>query len=88
MQNVKRGPRGRRPQRTHTRSTAVTAALWEAFQQLGGVPALAKWGRENPAEFYKLCGQLLLAHPSPSGIDVLLKQLERTPAGGEDLTND
>ena len=85
MQNLKRGRRGRRPQGTHTRSTAVNAALWEAFQQLGGVPALAKWGREHPTEFYALCGQLLLQHPFPSGIDVLLKQLERTPARGEDL---
>jgi hypothetical protein len=59
MQNLKRDPRGRRPKGTHTRSTAVTAALWEAFQELGGVPALAKWGREHPTEFYELCGQLL-----------------------------
>ena len=83
---MKRGVRaGRRRGTANKHSTAFKAALWKTFQALGGVPTLAKWGREHPTEFYALCGQLLLQHPFPSGIDVLLKQLERTPARGEDL---
>jgi hypothetical protein len=58
--DVKRGvPVGRPRGTTNKRTTAFNAALWEAFQALGGVPALAKWGREHPTEFYELCGQLL-----------------------------
>ena len=31
----------------------------EAFDELGGVPSLVSWGRENPTEFYKLVTKLI-----------------------------
>lgn len=40
-------------------TTAVKEALVEAFEQLGGVPALVKFGQENPVEFYKLWVKVL-----------------------------
>ena len=38
---------------------SVKAALLEAFDGLGGVPALVAWGKDNPAEFYTLWGKLV-----------------------------
>lgn len=40
-------------------TVAVKAALTAAFEELGGVPALVKWGKENETEFYKLWAKLL-----------------------------
>ena len=67
---VKRGVgAGRRRGTANKRTTAFNAALWKAFQALGGVPALAKWGREHPTEFYKLWAELLPQDPLPTGSD-------------------
>ena len=30
----------------------------EAFEGLGGVPALTRWAEAHPTEFYKLCARL------------------------------
>ncbi len=38
---------------------AVKEALVEAFEQLGGIPALVRFGKENPVEFYKLWVKVL-----------------------------
>lgn len=38
---------------------SVKEALVEAFDKLGGVPALVRWGRANPTDFYKLWLRLL-----------------------------
>jgi hypothetical protein len=40
-------------------TTQVKQALNEAFEQMGGVPALVEWGQENPTEFYKLWVKIL-----------------------------
>lgn len=37
----------------------VKEALAQAFDEIGGVPSLVMWGRENPEEFYKLWVKLL-----------------------------
>lgn len=48
-----------RPKGSPNKTTAsIKAAITEAFEQLGGVPALVKWGKANPGEFYKLWGRL------------------------------
>ena len=52
--------RGGRKKGTPNKSTAaVKAALVDAFDQLGGVGSLVKWGKKNPTEFYKLWSKLL-----------------------------
>ena len=67
---VKRGVgAGRRRGTANKHSTAFKAALWKTFQALGGIPALAKWGREHPTEFYKLWAELLPQDPLPTGSD-------------------
>jgi hypothetical protein len=40
-------------------TASVKAALCEAFEQRGGVPALLKWANAEPTEFYKLWGKML-----------------------------
>jgi hypothetical protein len=68
--DLKRGGRaGCRRGAANKHLTAFKAALLKSFQALAGVPALAKWGREHPTEFYKLCGQLLPYDPLPTGSD-------------------
>lgn len=34
-------------------TAGIKAAFTEAFDQLGGVASLVKWGRENQTEFYR-----------------------------------
>lgn len=47
--------RGGRAKGTKNKTTmAVKEALIEAFDGLGGVPSLIKWGKDNQTEFYKL----------------------------------
>ena len=51
---------GGRAKGTPNRSTSsVKAALQEAFDKLGGVPALVRWGKEQPGEFYKIYARLV-----------------------------
>lgn len=47
------------------------SAIIKAFRKIGGVKHLAAWAEDNPSEFYKLAGRLLVqerppAPPSPS----------------------
>lgn len=38
---------------------ATRAQLLEAFELMGGVPSLVKWGKTNPTEFYRIWARLL-----------------------------
>lgn len=60
-------------------TTRVKEALAAAFEGLGGVPALIKWAKAEPGEFYKLWTKLLPMEVTGS-LDVsgnLADQLER-----------
>lgn len=49
-----------RPKGSQNKSTAsVKAALCEAFEKMGGVPALLAWGKKNPEEFYKIWAKMM-----------------------------
>lgn len=50
---------GRRKGTPNRTTASVKAALVEAFNELGGVAALVKWGKKNPALFYPLWAKLL-----------------------------
>lgn len=39
--------------------TEARANLSEAFDLMGGVPALVAWGRKNPTEFYRIWARLI-----------------------------
>ena len=52
--------RGGRQKGTPNKLTAsVKAALVAAFDQLGGVDSLVKWGKKNPGAFYPLWAKML-----------------------------
>jgi hypothetical protein len=51
--------KGRPPGIPNKTTASVKAALCEAFDKRGGVPALLKWANEEPTEFYKLWAKLL-----------------------------
>lgn len=56
----KRKKTGGRQKGVPNKSTAATkAALQEAFEKIGSVPALAAWALQNQTEFYKLWVKLL-----------------------------
>ena len=50
---------GRKPGTPNKITKGVREALTVAFDRVGGVAALVRWGKENPTEFYKLWGKLL-----------------------------
>lgn len=57
---------GGRQKGTPNKLTAsIKEAIREAFDDLGGVPSLVKWGKQNPDAFYPLWARL-----APSEIDV------------------
>ncbi|MCY1306723.1 hypothetical protein D9M70_565990 [compost metagenome] len=52
----------------------------EAFDKLGGVAALVRWGKDEPGEFYKLWARMLpheIKHGTPqdNSISLLLQQI-------------
>lgn len=49
------------------KTAAVKEALDMAFQQIGGVKALVKWGKENPTPFYQAWVKLLPLKAELSG---------------------
>ena len=50
---------GRKPGGENKISKSVKAALVEAFEKMGGVPSLVRWGKRNPGHFYRLWLRLL-----------------------------
>ena len=38
---------------------SAKAKLSEAFDMMGGVPGLVRWGKKNPTEFYRIWGKLI-----------------------------
>lgn len=53
------GNPGRPPGSINKTTREVKAALAEAFDGLGGVEALVRWGQANPNLFYPLWAKLL-----------------------------
>ncbi len=42
------------------RHLVARACFQEAFEALGGVPALVRWARSHPSDFYRLYAQKLI----------------------------
>lgn len=59
---------GRKPGVPNKLTASAKAALDEAFNKLGGVDALVKFGRANPGEFYKIWARRIpQEHSGPDG---------------------
>lgn len=59
--------KGRKKGSVNKVTASVKAALVAAFDKLGGVPALVKWAKKEPAEFYRLWGRLAPAEVKLGG---------------------
>jgi hypothetical protein len=68
-------PKG--PQRA---GMAAKEALLSAFDRMGGVAGLVKWGKKNPTEFYRIWARLLPKEEDVQvtaiGVEELLSQLD------------
>lgn len=68
-------PKG--PQRA---GVAAKESLLSAFEKMGGVAGLVKWGKKNPTEFYRIWARLLPKDEAESvrviGVEDLLRQLD------------
>ena len=66
-----------RPKGVPNKITAsIRQALVNAFEKLGGVRSLVKWGRENPSEFYRLWGRMApteVAVTDPDGTGLTIR---------------
>lgn len=58
---------GRRPGSPNKVTASIKQAITEAFGKLGGVPALVRWGEQNPDGFYALWGRLAPREVEMSG---------------------
>ncbi len=52
-------PRGRKPGTMNADTKAAKEAFAMAFEGVGGVPALTRWAKKNPTEFFKLYSKLI-----------------------------
>lgn len=57
---------GRQKGTPNVMTASIKSALTEAFDGLGGVPALVDWGKDNPTPFY-LCWSRLAPKEAPEG---------------------
>lgn len=49
-----------RPKGSQNKTTkAFKEAVLAVYHDIGGNEALAKWAKENPTEFYKICARLI-----------------------------
>jgi hypothetical protein len=67
MEPLKRIANGEKvsvPRSPHFTRKDVVTAFQQAFDLIGGVPALAIWGNSNRTEFYKLYSRLLPSQAS------------------------
>ena len=69
---------GRAPGIPNKTSIAAKQAFELAFNGMGSVEALAKWGKKNPGEFYRIYGRLI---PTDTKITRVIRSVE-------DLTDD
>lgn len=71
---------GRRAGTPNKLTTSAKAALHEAFVELGGVPALVRWGKKAPTEFYKIWARLVPLEVTGEGGQPLFQTIVYTPA--------
>ncbi len=53
---------------------AVKTAMTEAFDHVGGVAALVRWGKENPGQFYHFWVKML---PQDQRIDLDVREVSK-----------
>ena len=67
-------------------NAAFKTALLLAFEEIGGVEALAAWAKENPTDFYKICGRLIPHEVSgPDGAPIAVAVVQCMQIGGKEV---
>lgn len=66
--------------------TMARENLTEAFDFLGGVPALVVWGRQNRTEFYRIWARLIPKEAAPESENMPLEQLLAKLASRESMS--
>lgn len=61
---VRRG--GSRKGKPNVLHRTMKAAIWETFQSIGGVEAMAAWAEDNQTEFYRIASRLIPAEVNGS----------------------
>jgi|GEM_PF-2210517 len=69
-------------------TATVKQALLEAFELLGGVPALVEWGEKHPTQFYALWGKLLPRETKTSEAEPFNIRIVEQVVTAEDVHND
>ncbi|HHW4673594.1 MAG TPA: hypothetical protein ACQGQW_00065 [Xylella fastidiosa subsp. pauca] len=72
-------PKGRAMGSRNRNTAAIKQAFLEAFDHLGGVPALVAWAQENKTDFYKLAARMIPTEAHVCG------ELELKEAGDDEL---
>jgi hypothetical protein len=68
--------KGRKKGAVNKTTASVKAALCEAFDKRGGVPALLNWAKDEPTEFYKLWAKMLPTEVTgPDGTPVPVRHI-------------
>lgn len=63
---------GRQKGKPNKMTIVAKEAFAQAFQGIGGVKTLTKWGKENPGDFFKLYARLIPAELTGAGGESLL----------------
>jgi hypothetical protein len=56
-------------------NASMRAAFHEAFDNLGGVPALVRWAQSEPTEFYKLAARLIPIDVTSNGDSITIERV-------------
>ena len=75
-------PVGRQKGTPNKATASIKAAFKEAFEELGGAQALARWARENETEFYRLASKLI---PTELTGSVAVVDMRAEELGDDDL---
>lgn len=62
-------------------NASMRAAFHEAFDGLGGTPALIRWAKKEPTEFYKLVARLLPLDITSDGESIVVERVAFTRNG-------
>lgn len=83
---------GRKPGTQLRAGVQAKEAMLSAFERLGGVAGLVRWGKKNPTEFYRLWARLIPREDNVNvtavGVEELLAQLDEHAAESAERLSD
>lgn len=77
---------GRIKGKSNKQTASVKQCIINAFEEMGGVKNLTKWGMENQTEFYKLWGRMIpheVTGEDGGDIQVTIKKIVHSTKDGD-----